>query len=308
MAPEISVVVPTFNRAAVLAHALEALARQTLEPGRFEVLVVDDASTDETPALLQRLSEGRLALRTIRLPVNRGRSAARNAGIREARGRYISFVDSDIVVGPEFLRWHLRTMAAHGGAVLSRGPVVLISALEDLPAARGARLAASPAYLDTANAMLPKDVLVAAGLFDEGFPGYGWEDFELGVRLRGLGLRRVFCPQAVAFHIQPVADAARLPELLAREEERARSAVYFWRKHPTPQTRWLIQATPLHGTIYWLAALGGTLDPSRALRLARSLERRGRRGLAHAVVRSVLNLHYYRSLTSELDRHAAAMA
>ncbi|MDQ7843990.1 MAG: glycosyltransferase [Armatimonadota bacterium] len=308
MAPEISVVVPTFNRAAVLAHALEALARQTLEAGRFEVIVVDDASTDETPALLRRFAEGRLPLQVLRLPANRGRGAARNAGIQTARGRYISFVDSDIVVGPEFLRWHLKTLAAHGGGVLSRGPVVLISDLRDLPAARAPRLAASPAYLDTANAMLPKAALQEAGLFDEGFPGYGWEDFELGVRLRRLGLRRVFCPQAVAFHIQPVADAALLPELLAREEERARSAVYFWRKHPTPQTRWLIQATPLHGAVYWLAALGGALDPARALQLARRLERRGRRGLAHVVVRGVLNLHYYRALTSALHRHAAALA
>jgi len=308
MTPEIAVVVPTFNRAALLAHALEALARQTLEADRFEVIVVDDASTDETPAVLRRLGDGPLPLQVVRLPVNRGRGAARNAGIRTARGRYISFVDSDIVVGPDFLLWHLQTMTAHGGTVLSRGPVVLISHLQDLPAARAPRLAASPAYLDTANAMLPREALLAAGLFDEGFPGYGWEDVELGVRLRRLGLRRVFCPQAVAFHIQPVADAAALPELLAREEERARSAVYFWQKHPTMQTRWLIQATPLHGAAYWLAALGGALDPARALRLARHLERRGRRGLAHVVARSVLNLHYYRSLSSELTRHAAAAA
>lgn len=96
-----SVVIPTFNRAKLLESALESVFAQ--EFGDFEVIVVDDGSTDETPELMHAIGE---KVRYVRQE-NRGPGAARNSGIRVASGRYIAFLDSDDAWFP----WTLATFA-----------------------------------------------------------------------------------------------------------------------------------------------------------------------------------------------------
>ena len=89
----VSIVLPTYNRAHTLPRAVESVLRQTHE--RFELIVVDDSSTDDTVAVLDQFQDKRL--RRIHLPTNRGPGAARNAGIKEARYDLIAFQDSDDV-------------------------------------------------------------------------------------------------------------------------------------------------------------------------------------------------------------------
>ncbi len=296
----LSVVVPTHNQADLLRESLRSLVEQTLPKDTYEIVVVDDGSTDHTGAVLREFGP---PVNTARLQTNRGRSAARNEGIRRASGELISFVDSDIIVRQDFLAWHLQTYRAHGPGVLSRGPVILVP---DVPAARQRsmpRVTASPAYLDTANAVVERSALLQAGLFDEQFPGYGWEDFDLGMRLRRLGIRRVFCRQAVAFHIQPPISWSSIQKLLRKEEERAKSAVYFYRKHPTSEVRLLIQATRLHHVLYWLQTGGGLLTPNNIEDVVASLHRRGHVGLGYFMLRGVLNRYYLQALESELRTH-----
>lgn len=302
--PDVSVVVPTYNQSALLAECLRSLATQTLSPDRYEVVVVDDGSTDATPEVIRQAGA---RARGVRLPANRGRSAARNTGVEQARADLIVFVDSDVVVRPDFLAWHVQTHQRHGPGILSRGPVILVPDVLSASRARISRVAASPAYLDTANAGLRRAALRQAGMFDEHFPGYGWEDFELGMRLKRAGIRRVFCPEAVAFHIQPPLNGNALGELLRKEEARARSAVYFYRKVPALETRLLIQATPLHRGLYWLLSAGGLLTPANVPRLADRLRKSGLTSLAFLALRGVLNRHYIQSLEGEFRRNAALM-
>lgn len=302
---DLSVIIPTHNQAAALAPCLRSLVGQTLPADRYEILVVDDGSTDRTPEVLAAAPP---PVRAIRLPQNRGRSAARNTGVRAARADRLVFVDSDVVVRPDFLAWHLRTQREHGAGTLSRGPIVPVATLDNAQVLRVPRVATSPAYLDTANAGLERRAVIDAGMFDEAFPGYGWEDFELGYRLRRHGLRRAFCRQAAAFHLQPAVDARSLDALLAKEEARARSAVYFYRKHPTLETRVLIQATMLHRMLYWLMAAGGVLHRGNLPAVVGRLERAGLTGLGQLVARSVLNRHYLASLMRELASDAPTMA
>src|SRR6185369_12217861 len=103
---DLSVLIPTHNRAAKLRQCLDALRNQTLAPTSYEIIVVDDASTDETGSVLQHI-EG---VRTFRQPRNGGPAAARNVAVRAARGRYVLFIDDDILVSPTTLAQHL---AAH---------------------------------------------------------------------------------------------------------------------------------------------------------------------------------------------------
>lgn len=90
--PLVSVIIPTYNRAVLLPRALESVLEQTFED--FEVLVVDDASTDDTPMVMDAYHTD-ARVRYLRQSENRGVSAARNRGLREARGELIAFLDSD---------------------------------------------------------------------------------------------------------------------------------------------------------------------------------------------------------------------
>jgi GT2 family glycosyltransferase len=288
------VVIPTFNDASNLRRALASLAPQSLEPSAYEVLVVDDGSTDQTPAIVAAAGAGRMRVRGVRLDRNRGRSAARNAGIHAAQAPLIVFVDSDVLVRADFLRRHLAIHRSAGRPVVGRGPVVVVST-PTIPQ-RTPLIRISPAYLDTANASAPRQAVVDAGLFDEGFRVYGWEDFDLGLRLQALGVPRVYDPEAVAFHVQLPPTAESLDQHLLKEEERARTALYLLRKHPGRQTRMLIQDTALQRAFHFAVGGGGLLTVRNAPRVAGWLRARGLHTLAFLVIRGVLNRHYLRSL------------
>ena len=305
MTIDATVIVPTYNQAGSIGACLASLTAQTVAADRYEILVVDDGSTDGTTGIVAGFGA---PVRAIRLARNRGRSAARNAGVQEARAEWVVFVDSDVVVREDFLEWHLRMHRVHGPGIVSRGPVVSVDRLEGVSHRRVPRLAASPAYLDTANAALERSAVIRAGMFDEGFPGYGWEDFELGLRLRRDGVRRVFCREAPAFHLQPHVRADTLDALFAKEDARARSAVYFYRKHPTLETRILIQATTFHWCLYWLMAGAGALHRGNLPSIVRRLETGPLAFLAPFAARSVLNRHYLASLAEELASYAPGMA
>jgi GT2 family glycosyltransferase len=154
----------------------------------------------------------------------------------------------------------------------------------------------SPAFLDTANASVQRQVLIDVGMFDEGFRAYGWEDFDLGLRLEARGVGRVFDAGAIAYHVQPLPAVDALPRHLAKEEERARTALYLLRKHPGRQTRLLIQDTRLQRAFHFVLGGGGLLTLRNAPRLAGWLQAHGHYTLANLVIRGVLNRHYLASL------------
>ena len=290
----LSVVVPTYNRSEVLRVCLASLARQTLSSDQFEVLVVDDGSTDDTESVV-RSFQGALLVRYLRQPHNRGRAAARNRGIREATGDVVVFVDSDVFPVPGFLAAHRSVHLASPRAV-GRGPLLLTNHLDD-PFGKPPLLPdPSPAFLDTANASVRREHLLAAGGFDEEFRHYGWEDADLGLRLRRMGLRRVYDRRALAYHYQPPATPESVPELLQKEEERARMAVRFLRKHPGLASRFLTQFTPLHFLAAFLLTAGGVVNERN---LASVLRRLRSHRLAHLVARAALNRHYLAVLWRE---------
>lgn len=89
--PLVSVIIPTYNRAGVLYYALHSVLNQTVQD--FEVFVIDDASTDATAQLIEHFNDPRIHY--IRFATNKKAAAARNAGMQQARGKYIAFLDSD---------------------------------------------------------------------------------------------------------------------------------------------------------------------------------------------------------------------
>lgn len=119
MGPLVSVVIPTYNREATIMRALDSVLAQTYAD--IEVIIVDDASTDSTVQLVNGCEDGRVRL--IRMSENGGANAARNAGIRAAKGEYVAFQDSD----DEWLENKLERQMAHmlkSGAVASFCPYI----------------------------------------------------------------------------------------------------------------------------------------------------------------------------------------
>lgn len=103
--PLVSVIVPVYNAAAFLPAAVESILAQTYTS--WELILIDDGSTDASPAICDTYADANPRIRVIHQP-NAGVSAARNAGLRHADGEFISFVDADDLVAPEYLQ-HLVT-------------------------------------------------------------------------------------------------------------------------------------------------------------------------------------------------------
>jgi len=292
MSLAVSVITPTRNRAEMLARCLHYLSAQSLAPDRYEVLVADDASTDETRSVVDAaMRTARCTVRAFWLRERTGVPGARNHAIREARGEVIVFVDSDNFASPSFLAAHLAIHETHPNAV-GRGPVIVTRSLEQPFAVRGGLLDLSTAYFDTDNASVRRDHLVRVGLFDEVFYPYGWEGLDLGFRLRALGLRRVYRRDAALFHYHEEVSPGSLASLLTKEAERARTAWLFYEKHPTLEARLALQFTPFHRALNTVQRLFGLVGPGNVEACVRWADRSGVPGLGRLLLSGVLNAHY----------------
>ncbi len=173
---ELTVIIPTYNRAGRLRACLDALARQTVEPGVFEVVVVDDGSTDGTPEMVEGL-EFPHPLRVLRRE-HGGSAPARNAGVEAAASPLCLSLDDDIVADEGLIAAHLAAQREHGG-------VAVIGRIErTLPRHAGrfarhrarelrehcdrlARGGRAPTFTDcySGNLSVPRDVMLAVGGF-----------------------------------------------------------------------------------------------------------------------------------------------
>jgi len=301
----LSVVIPTYNRLPILQKCLRALEEQQLTPpvDRYEVVLVDDGSTDDTVRWLDAHATAFPHLRLIRQD-HGGPAEGRNRGVDHAHGDVIVFIDSDLVVTPGFLAHHARALQqdwARNGDRLSftYGAVINTANFED-PTAEPHKLSdLSWAYFATGNVAIDRQVLERSGLFDTGFHLYGWEDLELGERLRQMGVRLVRCPEAVGYHWHPPLSLEQIPDLIRVERERARMALVFYRKHPTRRVRFIIQFTWLHRLLWEVLTLGGLLNERSLRPVLAWMIRQGRPGLAMELLRLPLNRVGVRTLHAE---------
>ena len=227
----ISVVIASKDRARYLERALASFDRQIGAPS-FEVIVVDNHSGDDTKATVEAARVAyRFPIRYVfEAEPNRGK--ARNRGIAIAEGYLVLFVDDDIQAPPGFLAAH---EAAHDAPnLVVNGPILNVSGYENKPKPTMANY--SRAFLCTCNVSIPKHALDAVGGFDEEFRLYGWEDTELGVRLRGHGLRWAFAWNAYIWHIKPPAENTLELETL-KALEKAKMASRFIKKQPSTRAR-----------------------------------------------------------------------
>ena len=305
----VSVVIPTYNRRPILEKCLSALEQQHTvgtPVERFEVVVVDDGSTDGTPTWL-RQNAARFAHVRLIEQVHGGPAEGRNRGVQHAQGDVIVFIDSDLVVTPTFLARHAEALQhswsrAGDRLCFTYGAVINTANFEEPTTERHKLRDLSWAYFATGNVAIDRDVLQRSGLFDTGFRLYGWEDLELGERLRRMKGRLIKCPEAVGYHWHPALSLDQIPRLIEVEGERARMGLVFYRKHPTRRVRFIIQFTWLHRVLWELLTLGGLINERSLRPLLRWLLRRGLSGAAMELLRLPLNRIGVRALFREAKR------
>ena len=307
----LSVVIPTYNRKPILEKCLRALESQRFMPQTivedYEVIVVDDGSTDETQTWLEAYAQSFSRLHWYSQN-HQGPASARNLGVQQATGDTIVFIDSDLVVTDSFLQAHadgLQRGQKRFDRVFTYGAVINTNNFEH-PTEEPYKITDfSAAYFATGNVAISRHWLEKAGLFDERFYLYGWEDLELGVRLKKLGLKLVKCPEAVGYHWNPAFTLARLPQTIDRERQRARMGVVFYQKHPTWEVRMMIQMTLLHRVLWGILSLGGWLDERTARPILQWFIDRGKPQLALEFARIFLNWYNVRAVyeaKAELER------
>ena len=181
--PRVSVIVPTFNRAGPLAEAIDSVLAQ--EDVAFELIVVDDGSTDATAAVLSGYGD---RLTVIRQP-NRGVSAARNRGVAASRGDLLAFLDSDDLWQPGKLQAQVAFMDAHPSIAICQTEEIWIRNGRRVNPGRRHRKAAGMIFsrslelclVSPSAVMMRRALFDATGGFDEHLPAC--EDYDLWLRI-----------------------------------------------------------------------------------------------------------------------------
>lgn len=239
--PYLTVIIPTFNRSSCLNICLERLFRQNIARESYEVIVVNDGSTDDTLGILKKFeSEPNFLHVTQR---NQGQGNARNLALKHARGQIILFIGDDIYAENDFLKGHMdfhisqpeKNMACLGRVewfpeneindfmrwLTHGGPQFSYDSLKD-----GDEVDFWHFY--TSNISL-KSAMLSEERFDPDFKSYGWEDIELAVRLnRKHALKIHYRENILAYHDHIINEESLKRRMLSI----GKSAKIFERKHP----------------------------------------------------------------------------
>lgn len=237
----VSVVVPTYNRPALLDRCLRALLMQDFDPEDYEIIVANDKPDAATRDAVARLrAEWGPAASIHYLPVTRGDgpAAARNAGWRIACGRVVAFTDDDTIPSRRWLREGLRALTPQVAAVSGRTLVPLPPRPTDYE--RDAAGLEAGEFV-TANCFVHRSVLEAVGGFDERFRAAWREDSDLHFTLLERGGSIVRAPEAVVLH--PVRPAPWGVSL--QQQRKVQYDALLYKKHPElyrqrlrPGVRW----------------------------------------------------------------------
>lgn len=200
-----TVVIPVYGKPDLLVRCLRSLDTPIQGAAEYNICVVDDGSGIDQETIRQKATLS-VPLTWVSFDANRGRSAARNEGVRAAQGDVIIFLDSDMEACPGFVRAHIDAHSANshtacighidwpsGGGFIryagTRGVAKLLPG--DTP---------PPWYFVTGNASVMRADLPPGDPFDETLPGWGGEDLDLGLRLRDNGVSFRYLPEAKSYH------------------------------------------------------------------------------------------------------------
>jgi GT2 family glycosyltransferase len=171
---------------------------------------------------------------------NQGKASARNIGIKSSKGEIIFLTDADMEADKKLLEEHLAAHEKLKNACFE-GLTINPDGRPYIKARLKAWQKLKWSYFLSGNLSVHKEALVEAGLFDENFKGYGWEDLELGYRLNQMKIPLYYLPSAINYHRHPVTRT----DMLKRKYEMGKSAAYFYHKHPHFEIKMFLGMNPL---------------------------------------------------------------
>lgn len=191
----LSVVIATYNRSELVRKCIMSLFDQTYSGDSYEIIIVDDGSTDDTEGLVRELHSISPVQLSYFKQENKGPAAARNSGIKNAKGEIIAFIDSDAVADKKWLEsfakyFNNHDVAGVGGRIIPYG-------CDETPFASLVEIRDN--YSATSNVAYRRSVLLKVGLFDESLQCN--EDTDLAFRVLQSGRKIVSCQRAVVSHI-----------------------------------------------------------------------------------------------------------
>ncbi len=247
------------NRSGILEKTLLSLSDQSWPADRFEVVVVNDGSTDGTAEMLESLQPKLPYSLVVCHQQHSGLATARNTGIRASSGWIMLYIDDDVLADPHLVEEHVKIHRAHDKVVCNGWVNHVTEAVRpDKPTFTMADISTS--FFWTSNVSVKLEHLIEAGMFDEDFKEYGWEDQELGLRLMALGLKKQNNYKAIGFHVKAPPKPVNIQGAIAQAEAKARTALVYIAKHPRHRSRF---ATGLHAPrLAWAAFsnVGGLLE------------------------------------------------
>lgn len=206
--PLVSVILPTYNRSKLISRAIKSVLKQTYN--NFELIIIDDGSTDNTSKVIRKIKD--IRIKYIQRTQNKGQAAARNTGLKLARGEYIAFHDSDDEWLPNKLEQHMlafHDLSPRYGVVYSGYWRVSKGEKTYLPLRNLSRketdihqnlLATS--FVTMVTIVCKKECFSQVGLFDEKLLRH--EDWELAIRLAKQYLFKYIDKALVVVHAQPI--------------------------------------------------------------------------------------------------------
>ena len=229
--PAVSVVVPSHARRLRLRWLLNALEEQTLDPDRFEVVVVHDYEGEDAQLLDGHPLATAGRMRQIRIEPGTGRpSLQRNLGWRAARARVVAFIDDDCRPEPSWLERLVEGTAANPGAIVQGAtkPDPFERDVRASPHYRTLSVQPPHDYAQTCNIAYPVELLERLDGFDEEFPAPAGEDTDLAQRALAGGAKLVGVPEALVYH---AIEAYTLPSAI-RLNWKWRHLAYVVKRHP----------------------------------------------------------------------------
>lgn len=295
---EASIIIPTYNRKYILEKCLEALFSQDYPKDKYEIILIDDGSTDGTEQMVKSLSPS-CKLHYIKNKKRLGQSKSRNKGIELARGEYIIFVDSDIIVVPEFVREHLEFHRLYKDVIVN-GQLIYICSLKQVGEKKKGFWDISFSSFNTANASVKKEHLIKAGGFDEDLLPYGWQDVELGYRLKKMGLKKKKNKKALAYHYRKWGDTSDLTFLKEKEFMRGVSGALYFKKHPCLKVKLSVKGNPL----FAFAFLGKWMEEApQGKNFFSKIEKKNIKWLNAALVKLILCHQYLQGYTKKMENN-----
>lgn len=288
----------TYNRASLLERVLDACFEQSCDAGAYEVVVVNDGSTDWTFAALEQARGRATCAFTVINQANAGLAKGRNVGIARATGEHIIFIDDDVLPLPTFVEEHLRSHDAHPLAIV-RGGAINVESFDDLPPPIWRMKDYSGNYFWTTNVSVPLATIRAIGGFNESFSEYGWEDIDVGLRLRFGGVKAIFNRHALAYHYKPRPRSGDVEKMIRQARSQARTAVQLAHLHSHWRTSFATGINPaqrgLHAWLRGIKAARGYVRTLGDTSTDRALSNRELHSL-----RALVNAAYFEELERSL--------